>query len=162
SGTPDAFASERGKGRPSISTPYSSIGARTMPQRTIQPTAGRPKSGKRLSSQPTTAPSTSPPGQPAWRMFSQCVLLRGNSVAVSVKKLAQNRTLSLKLTPTPGGPWSAGEPGEAVMPLAGADGEPVILSWVLMRCAYPDEVRVAERGNADCAIIRARRCQMPE
>src|SRR5262245_41256330 len=54
-----------------------------MPQRTCQPTSGSPRLGKRFSTQPTTAPRTRPPGQPACRMFSQWVLLLGKSVAVS-------------------------------------------------------------------------------
>jgi hypothetical protein len=54
-----------------------------MVQRIIQLTGEPVTLATWLKTHSTTAPSTSPPGQPACRMFSQWVLLVGNNVAVS-------------------------------------------------------------------------------
>src|SRR5262245_43837211 len=83
SDTPETWASDLGKGRPTIIKPYSSMGAKMIPQRTCQPALGRPRLGSWFRPRLTRAPSTRPPGQPACRMFNQCVLLCGNKVAVN-------------------------------------------------------------------------------
>src|SRR5262245_19454282 len=82
--TPDSRASDLGNGRLNIIRPKSNTGARNTANLVSQLILStRLFSTARLKPSVISAPRIRPPGQPACRMFSQCVLLFRYNVAVN-------------------------------------------------------------------------------